>query len=331
MAVFPVASSGIMLFSPLLFCAIWSKTTQAGTLFIAPEGKPDKTRTPSCSGVVWREDFVDMACEFRNHFFEFTLSDTTPDIMSDIFLTINAFDVDVDPQGKECGPEVDLVELNGKALKDPLTGSNQGVFANTYRLARAQLAESGVNTVNIRIDVDRCGWCMSVQSILISAIVGFEIKETNKDQTNMPFQRDYYKDEDLIFAEFSGKVDDKTLTPDTFFVSFRNAAGADDKVEGTLDLKTSTRVKFTPKNDLLPGVKYKVTAKAGEQGVTSKDGATLCKDKVWYFSTVPISILRKSLLLIRTVIVPACFRLATIRLQARHSNQKASAMQSRSR
>lgn len=80
MAVFPVASSGIMLFSPLLFFAIWLKTAQAGTFFIAPEEKPDKTRTPSCSGVVWREDFVDMACEFNNHFFEFTLSDTTPDI-----------------------------------------------------------------------------------------------------------------------------------------------------------------------------------------------------------------------------------------------------------
>lgn len=107
--------------------------------------------------------------------------------------------------------------------------------------------------------------------------------------TNLPYKKEAYASDDLIYVEFTEDYDPETVDDTTFSLFYRDQTGAEVAVEGDVeqDARNKKKAKFIPKNDLKAGVWYTIKILNGIDGVQGVSGGSLCTVKEWRFSTIP--------------------------------------------
>ncbi|WP_224364739.1 Ig-like domain-containing protein [Hyalangium versicolor] len=232
---------------------------------------------------VWRQEIYS-GCSFADHSYTLEVP-ADPQSMSDISYSMSNYDVDYnDTQGCSGGPEVDLMSFNGHQLGQ-VTGANDSWSINTWPLDKSQLVQ-GSNAIFIDTDATNTGcWCVGVGWIEVRAKVGFKVlASTPQDQDK---NRDFHAGAVDLTVTFTAEYDPATLTPSTFQLEYRDPSGTWQPVGGSFSQLSPDKFRFVPGADLKDGVRYRATVKGGSSGVTSKTGAILDSDSVWYFWTVP--------------------------------------------
>lgn len=238
---------------------------------------------------IWHVD-VNHSCSYNDHRFTIEV-DVEPEEISDLTLTLTAYDVDfTDPTGAcEKGPEVDKVYINDHYL-GILRGASDSWSTNTYQVdtnwinGATDTQPSGSNT--IRVDTDATGtgcWCVGIGWAELKGKVGFQVlQHTPLGGANQLVDG---KNPNITIT-FNRAYDQTTLTTDTFKVEYRNAAGSWQTVAGNIQSLSTKKAKFEPSAPLMDGVRYRVTVKAGANGVKGKGGGELAAEKEYRFWTM---------------------------------------------
>ena len=225
------------------------------------------------------------SCLFADHNYSVNIP-LDPARLSQISYLMTNYDVDYnDPQGCLGGPEVDLMQFNGKLL-GILTGANDSWSINKWALKRTNMV-NGANAIHIDTDSTGTGcWCVGVGYLEVIAKVDFKVKSVtpaDKDKN-----RDFHANKVDITVTFTIEYDTATLTANTFKVEYRDTGGNWQQVPGSFTQLAPEKFRFTPGADLKDGIRYRATVVSGDNGVKAKvGGAKLPNDKVWYFWTIP--------------------------------------------
>ncbi|HKF41701.1 MAG TPA: Ig-like domain-containing protein [Thermoanaerobaculia bacterium] len=227
---------------------------------------------------------VNSGCLFADHNYMLSIP-VDPAKMHKISYLMTNYDVDYnDPQGCPGGPEVDLMNFNGKLL-GILAGANNSWSINTYPLTQSQLV-NGSNAIHITTDSTGTGcWCVGVGYLEVKAKIDFKVKEYTPQNNDK--NRDFHAAKVDITTTFTVEYDTATLTANTYKVEYRDAAGNWQPVAGTFTQLAPEKFRFTPNADLKDGVRYRATVVSGTNGVKGKNGGKLDADVVSYFWTVP--------------------------------------------
>ncbi len=90
-----------------------------------------------------------------------------------------------------------------------------------------------------------------------------------------------------VVVKFSQPFDPQTITSAAIQVGYLSSGGTFEAAAGTLSPDPDGRtVRFTPDDDLLDAVWYRVRVQGGQQGVRSAGGDPLSEDYEWRFATV---------------------------------------------
>ncbi len=89
-----------------------------------------------------------------------------------------------------------------------------------------------------------------------------------------------------ITLSFNHRIEPNSLSPQTLTLAYRDAQGSLQEVPLRINRTGQRRVQISPKRGLKDGVRYRVTAKGGNQGLQSRAGESLASDYRWAFYTL---------------------------------------------
>jgi len=240
----------------------------------------EQQRLSESGDTVWRKD-VNSGCSFSDHNITVNIP-VEPDEISDAKITMTNEDVDYnDPQSCSGGPEVDYLYINGHFIGQ-LQGANNSWSTNIFDFPSSYLVK-GDNAIFVDTDSTGTGcWCVGVGYVDISGKVGFRVTSYTPEDG----QENVLWNAPGITVTFSNEVKKESVSNDTIVLEYRNQQGVWTKVNTTVTMASATKAQITPPGNLMDGVRYRVRAVDGPQGVLAKGDAELEEDAEWYFWTM---------------------------------------------